>query len=251
MKPYFQDEKAGIVLYHGDAREILPTQPAGDCILADPPYGITSLKWDKWPTGWLEAVRGNSLWCFGKLRLFMERGQEFAAAGFKLSHDVIWEKHNGSGFQNDRFRQVHEQIAHFYRGKWSEVQHVPPVTNDATKRTMRRKQRPTHMGNIGARSYSTVDGGPRQMLSVIRHRSEHGRAFNETQKPVELLKHLLSYACPPGGIVIVPFSGAGSELVAAKQLGMRAIGCELREEQCETAAKRLSQEVMTFQEMNG
>lgn len=250
MTPYFQDEKAGISLYLGDCREILPTQPEGSCILADPPYGITSLKWDKWPTGWLEAARGNSLWCFGKLRIFMEHGPEFVEAGFKLSHDIIWEKHNGSGFQKDRFRQVHEQAAHFYRGSWADIHHVAPTANDARKRTIHRQGRPSHMGKRKDWSYESVRGGPRQITSVIRNRSEHGRAFNETQKPVELLKHLLSYACPPGGLVIVPFSGAGSELVAAKQMGLRAIGCELREEQCEKAAIRLSQEVMNFQEMN-
>ncbi len=248
MTPYYQDEKAGITLFHGDCREILPTQLAGDCTLADPPYGITSLKWDKWPTGWLEAVRCNSLWCFGKLRVFMERGPEFAEAEFKLSHDVIWEKHNGSGFQNDRFRQVHEQVAHFYRGKWIEIHHVPPVTNDARKRSFRRGSHPPHMGEIGNSWFKSVNGGPRQMRSVIHCPSTHGEAQNETEKPAALLKHLLSYACPPGGLVVVPFSGAGSELVACKQMGLKAIGCEIREEQCEKAALRLSQEVMNFQE---
>ncbi len=31
MKPYFEDEKAGIVIYHGDCREVLPQLPKGWC----------------------------------------------------------------------------------------------------------------------------------------------------------------------------------------------------------------------------
>ena len=39
MKPYYDDGK-GIVIYHGDCREILPTLPKVDLVVADPPYGI-------------------------------------------------------------------------------------------------------------------------------------------------------------------------------------------------------------------
>lgn len=40
MKPYYEDEKAGIVIYHGDCREILPHLPKVDLVLTDPPYGV-------------------------------------------------------------------------------------------------------------------------------------------------------------------------------------------------------------------
>ena len=237
-------EHAGIKLFHGDCRSILPEEKAGDCVLADPPYGITSLYWDRWPTGWIGAIKSDSLWCFGKLRTFMDHREEFK--GWKSSHDVVWEKHNGSGFKCDTFRQVHEQAAHFYRGRWDAIYHKVPLTNDAVKRTTRRKERPAHMGKIPNSTFKSMDGGPRQARSVIYCRSTHGQAQNETEKPVTLLKLLLQYACPPRGLVIVPFAGSGSELVAAKQLGLSAIGCELREEQCEFAAKRLDQEVLQF-----
>src|ERR1017187_3959499 len=38
MTPYY--EHAGITIYHGDCREILPTLPKCDLLLTDPPYGI-------------------------------------------------------------------------------------------------------------------------------------------------------------------------------------------------------------------
>ena len=39
-KPYYRDERAGITIYHGDCRDILPDLPKVDLVLTDPPYGI-------------------------------------------------------------------------------------------------------------------------------------------------------------------------------------------------------------------
>lgn len=50
--PYYADEQ--VTLYLGDCREVLPALGVtADCIVADPPYGETSLAWDRWPDGWL------------------------------------------------------------------------------------------------------------------------------------------------------------------------------------------------------
>jgi len=83
-----------------------------------------------------------------------------------------------------------------------------------------------------------VDGGPRLMRSVIQVRSSHGYAENETQKPVGILTPLIEYGCPPGGLVLDPFMGSGSTLIAARDSGRRAIGIDIREDQCEIAARR-------------
>ena len=42
MTPYYQDDRSGIVIYHGDARDVLPLLNAADIdlVLTDPPYGV-------------------------------------------------------------------------------------------------------------------------------------------------------------------------------------------------------------------
>lgn len=244
MKPYYVD--SGITIYHGDCREILPGLGAVDVVVADPPYGETALAWDRWQLGWLSLKCSHSLWCFGTLRMFMAHAAEFSEAGWLLSHDVIWEKHNGSSLMNDRFRRVHEQIGHFYRGQWRDIHHQAQKTFDAVAKTVRRKQKPTHWSKIKSGHYLSIDGGPKLMRSVLQVRSEHGRAQHPTQKPLGILYPLIEYACPPSGIVLDPFAGSGSTLVAAKARGRRAIGIEGQERYCEIAAKRIGQEVLAL-----
>lgn len=243
MRPYYEDDL--VTLYHGDFREVLP-DVQGDVVIADPPYGETSLDWDTWPQGWPLAAMayGRSMWCFGSMRMFLDRWPEFTT--WRLSQDVVWEKHNGSGFHADRFRRIHEHAIHLYRGDWADIYHQPPTTNDATARTVRSKRRPAHTGHIERTPYVSQDGGPRLMTSVMYAPSAHGSAINETQKPVTVLENLIAYACPSGGLVVDLFAGSCSTLVAARNTGRRAIGAEAREEQCEQAALRLSQGVLDF-----
>lgn len=238
--PYFEDDF--VKLYLGDALEILPLLPPVDVVVTDPPYGETSLAWDVRVNGWLRLLRADSLWCFGSLRSFMATGHEFADARWSFSHDVVWEKHNGSSFHVDRFRRIHEVAAHFYRGAWGGIYHETPKTMDATKRTRRSKTRPPHMGRIeGDTVYASEDGGPRLMRSVIYVRSAHGTAVHPTQKPEGILRPLIEYACPPEGCVLDPFAGSGSTGLAARQLGREALLIEKDERYAEAAARRLSQ----------
>lgn len=243
MTVYYSDEL--ITLHHGDCREA--EMPRASLILADPPYGDTSLEWDRWPRGWVEAVVGSGapqMWCFGSMRMFLDRRHDFSL--WTYAQEVVWEKHNGSGFHADRFKRVHELAVHWYAGAWADLTLNTQVTNDATRRTIRRKERPAHTGDIADSNYTSEDGGPRLMRSVQRIRSMHGKALHPTQKPTGILEPLIAYSTNPGDTVLVPFVGSGSELVAASSLGRRAIGFEVDERYCEIAARRLDQGLLDF-----
>jgi len=240
--PYYQDDL--VTIYHGSALDVAPFVDVA-LTIADPPYGQTSLEWDRWVSGWPATMPGSSMWCFGTLRMFMDHAGDFAAGRWKLSQDIVWEKHNGTNFHADRFRRIHESVAHFYRGDWSGTYKAPLYTLDAQRITVRRtKKRTSHFGAIETRPYESFDGGPRLMRSVLQVRSTHGYAENETQKPVGIIAPLIEYACPSDGTIFDPFMGAGSVLVAAKAAGRKAIGVDVREDQCEIAARRCSQEVL-------
>lgn len=250
-EPYYQDDL--VTLYCGDFRELLPEVLAvhgePDLTLTDPPYGETSLEWDHWPDGWPALVPGRSMWCFGSMRMFLDHRDEFA--GWKLSQDIVWEKLDGSGFATDRFRRVHEHALHWYREDWSSIHHDTPRLERAGRidKSVRRQgaDRTAHTGSIGPSAY--VDDGHRLIRSVVFTPNMRGRAINETEKPAGLVENLLTYACPSSGLVLDVFAGGCSTLVAARNSGRRAVGIELREEQCAKAVEwRLSQTVLPFGE---
>jgi site-specific DNA-methyltransferase (adenine-specific) len=259
--PYWQDQDTGLALYHGDMRDVLPELGLqAELIVADPPFGETSLDWDRWPTGWLKvaAQHANSLWCFGSQRMFFDHLDEFRT-DWTLSQDVIghhedgrpvtgdvnvvWEKQNGSGFAKDRFKRVHEHALHWYRGPWEQQRRDVPTEKagrrgGGDKGFKARVSSRDHLGKIAPQMWS--GDGTRLMRSVIKVRNMHGRAINETQKPVGIVEPLIRYSCPSGGLVIDPMCGSGTVLEVARLLGLPAVGIEVRESQCEAAARRLS-----------
>ena len=85
------------------------------------------------------------------------------------------------------------------------------------------------------------------MISTSEPRSlEVQRIGHPTPKPLGLMARILTRA--PDGLIADPFAGSGSTLVAAKALGRRAVGVELEEKYAEIAARRLSQDVLDFEE---
>lgn len=230
----------------GDCRTDLDQHGTFDMLLADPPYGDTSLAWDKRCQGWIEVAASllkptGSIWVFGSMRFFQDMGPAFKAAGFRYAQDIVWEKHNGSSFHADRFKRVHEHVTQYYPtgSPWASIYNDVQKTLDATPRTARRKKRPTHTGHIEAHSYVSEDGGPRIMRSVIYMRSMHGRAIHPTEKPAELIEILLRTSCPPDGIVGDLFAGSGAAGEAAMRCNRRYAGCEIDPAMAQKANDRL------------
>jgi adenine-specific DNA-methyltransferase len=86
-------------------------------------------------------------------------------------------------------------------------------------------------GNSGAR--------PDSPLPDVLDWQYTGNRFHPTQKPVRSLKPVIEAFTKPGEVVLDPFCGSGSTLLAAKILGRRYIGIELDAEYAKTAQERL------------
>lgn len=237
------------IIHTGDCRAVLKAMQDQrfDVVLADPPYGETSLKWDRPVLGWASLVLPllkphGSMWVFGSLKFFVAMTKAGEFDGWQIAQDVVWEKHNGSSFHADRFRRVHEIAVQFYPAsvRWADIYKAPVTTPDATKRTVRRKKRPAHMGSIGAGDYISQDGGPRLARSVIYARSCHGSAVHRTQKPERIVEPLLLYSCPSGGTVLDPFAGSGTTAIVANRLGFNATLIEADPKHVSVAETRLN-----------
>ncbi len=92
-------------------------------------------------------------------------------------------------------------------------------------------------------SYPAFSGSASRFFYCAKaSQSERGNGNNHpTVKPIALMKYLIMLVTPPDGILLDPFMGSGTTLRAAQDLGFRAVGIELSEEDCKTTIERLRQ----------
>lgn len=103
------------------------------------------------------------------------------------------------------------------------------------------------VGSVARTGYQTSGGASRFFYCAKASRSERNAGLPEgrknrhpTVKPLKLMEYLCKLTMTPtGGIVLDPFAGSGSTLLAAQNVGRPFIGIELEEEHCETARYRL------------
>lgn len=67
-----------------------------------------------------------------------------------------------------------------------------------------------------------------------------GNRLHPTQKPISALRPLIDAFCPPDGLVLDPFCGSGSTLVAAQHLNRAYLGIEIDATHHQTATARLA-----------
>jgi len=80
-------------------------------------------------------------------------------------------------------------------------------------------------------------------------RDNESEKIHPTQKPVELLKTLISIFTDPGDVVIDPCAGSGSTIIAAERLGRRGFGFEIKKEFCTKANAWLEREKQDKKDM--
>jgi site-specific DNA-methyltransferase (adenine-specific) len=220
MSIYYSDES--VTLYHGDCREITAWLEA-DVLVTDPPYGV-SYSNRRGATvandhDFTMAKYSLHLWPgTGPMAVFashasLRRTIEVVDAKFNRMRVVTWHKTNvnGSGMGVQWLGDVEFVVCG--------VPEWPKMGKSAV---------------ISARKFT---GNP-------AWHSDPEAYLHPTQKPTPLMQSVLSLM--PPGTVADPFAGSGSTLVAAKQLGRKAIGVELEERYCEIIAKRLAQGVLDF-----
>lgn len=230
MKPYY--EHAGITIYCGDSREILPTLSPCGILLADPPYGsgLAVDYADRFtPTSDASWWNSTDRKLNKRHKPIIGDDEPFDPAmllAFPAKARVLW----GANWYANRLPDS---------GGWW----MWDKRND--RRDVSEAAWPMGEGEL---AWSDVGKGVRifrhTWFGLIRD-SEHRQHFHPTQKPAALMEWCIKKAKVPG-LIIDPYMGSGPTLLAAKNLGRDAIGIELDEEYCEVAAKRLSQEVMAF-----
>jgi DNA modification methylase len=226
-KPYYEQD--GITIYHGDNREILPVLPAADLLLTDPPYGLGAARRNfggqgvkRHMTGIVagKAVPkrdyGDSAWDdapadMDSLRLAIERSR----------YQIIF----GGNYFNlgpARCYLVWDKL----RGETDYADAELAWTNlDRAVRVIRWKWNGFLQQNSG---------------------KDKEERFHPTQKPLSVMVWSLNQAPDDCLTIVDPWAGSGTTLVAAKNLGRKAIGIEIEERYCEIAANRLSQSVLDF-----
>jgi site-specific DNA-methyltransferase (adenine-specific) len=68
-----------------------------------------------------------------------------------------------------------------------------------------------------------------------------------TPKPIPLMGNLIEKC--PDGVIADPFAGSGATLIAARNLGRKAVGVELEEKYCEIIASRLANQTFDFSQL--
>ena len=231
MKPYYDED--GITIYHADCRDVLPDLPKADLMLTDPPYGVgwqSGYREQKFPilTGdddcTLDVVNtiGSMLPSLKENRhMYIFGNFDFSSLpSLERSCELIWDKAIcGMGNLEIPWGPQHERITFaIYK----------PI----------KRQRLNGALSVRLRKGSIIRVPRLNADAVINH---------PTEKPVLLLRQLIESSSVIGDLVLDPFMGVGSTLVAARIEGRKAIGIEIEERYCEIAAQRLAQRCLSFE----
>ena len=236
-------------LIHGDALEELAKLEPGsvDCVCTDPPYGTTDAPWDTAPDwGRLFAELWRVLKPNGALLMFSQNpvaADIIVQQRHYFRYEWVWAKTQSCGFLNANRMpmRAHELVLVFYRALPT-YNRVPIASQWKKPYSLKHSMTKTKIyGTIKLDKMSESKDGRRAPQDVIRC-SFDAKRYHATQKPQELLRALLSQYCRPGDLVLDPFAGSGSTLVAARELGLRSIGFELTEHYYNLARERLAEQ---------
>jgi DNA modification methylase len=222
VTPYYSH--AGISIYLGDCREVLPTLGRFDLLLTDPPYGI---------------------------------GVNTRNAASRRA----WVPGNPKGWRAIDHAEVHGDDAPFDPAPilalsvnailWGANNYASKLPDSACWLTWDRKCGRGADSDATECELAWVGGHRFRTVRIFRHMwtgyqrdSEIGlKVMHPTQKPVALMRWCLGFF-PEAKTVVDPYMGSGPVARACKDAGLTYVGIEIEERYAEIAAKRLAQEVL-------
>jgi site-specific DNA-methyltransferase (adenine-specific) len=207
VTPYYQD--ALVTIYHGDCRE---WTGGADAVVSDPPYGMA---WDNRITGGRNGSNPG-----GRTRLYDrpihgDEGPFDPAPWLSYSEVILW----GANHYGQRLPVGTTLV-------WIKK------VDTAFQTFLSDAEIAWEKGGHGVYCYRDT---------AYRAEKAGQSTAHPTQKPVGLMRWCIERTT---GVILDPFMGSGTTLVAAKSLGRRSIGIEIEERYCEIAAVRCSQEVL-------
>ena len=241
-----------IKLITGDCLEIMPSLPENsiDLVICDPPYGTTSIKWD-------EVLDFEKMWeCYqkvvkprGVIVLFGSQPFSSQLICSKLDwfrYELVWNKNKcGSpGLAKKRPMKVHENILVFYKETGGTYN---PQMEEGEPYARKSSNPEGYVGRKNDHGYglkpvkeftNTGTRYPKSIINISRDFSAQ-QQVHPTQKPVPLMKWLVSTYSNEGDTVLDNCMGSGPVGVAAKLLNRNFVGIESNEEYFQVAKSRI------------
>lgn len=253
--------RANGLLYEADSLRWLKQLPNDsiDMIFADPPYNIKKADWDKFESQ-EQYIKWSMQWICEAARILRPTGSLFicgfsevladlkhpAMKYFKGCKWLIWHYKNKANLGLDWGRS-HESILLLRKSK-NFTMNIDTIRIPYNEHTLKYPSHPqaktSQYGNGKLREASwlpnPLGAKPKDVIEIPTTCNGMGeKTKHPTQKPEELLRKFILAASNPGEIVLDPFSGSGTTLVVAEQLGRQWIGCDINSEYNQWAIYRI------------
>jgi len=224
------------VFYHADARDVLRGLPEDsvDLIVTDPPYGIGLYKEGAAVSSSKFAESQGAMYDDDPKTIMDMLDETFMHAARLLKPDG----HAYVFFHMTRYEPVYLMLKrHFGECEATPIIWMKQTTGigDPTRNWIYSYE-PCFWVNRGRILVKP------QPFNVLKYDTV-GKKIHSVEKPVALMRHLVEASAVKGEIVLDPFAGSGSTLVAAAQLGCRFIGIEKHQDFYRSAIDRVARDL--------
>lgn len=242
-----------ITIIHGDCLNVMSTitDKSVNCIIADLPYGITSMSWDSvipldslWGNFNRIAKDNSSVLLFGS-GLFTVNLIQSNRDNFK--YNLIWKKNVPTGMSSAKYRPMkyYETISVFYKSKPTYNPVLKPRVGVTENNNCYMYDHycgdSNHLKlNKVKKRYDPNYVQPSDILEFNVVPNRNGK-LHPTQKPVDLLEYLIKTYTNEGDVVLDPTMGSGSTGIACINTGRKFIGIEKDDNYFSIAKKRIDE----------